>query len=276
MTMNALICITSTITAKKHDTVEELFATLKRQLSKYLGWLDRVPDGTLYESGISRKQLQLIKQNAQATLDRSVIPSEEDYKRHEKLMKEWETLEKAREEPLANRVKIMTDTSFLLSYLSGSDSNASSAKVIVNYLKTQRRHFDLCIPNLVVLELIAKLKQQHPFNKAKEQFERLLEEISESRIGINEERIDVFHIFDRYQRFSKKHLSSKLRGNDFIIATDGILIAAMILTCDRKMFEGIKKTYRDVFLITDSPKSYVGFITSFEKRKESCKLINPN
>jgi hypothetical protein len=123
--------------------------------------------------------------------------------------------------------------------------------------------------------VISKLKQKYSFKKARAEFDRLLEEICESRVALSDGKISVFEIFDRYERFSKKKLSSSLRSNDFIIATDGILIKAMILTCDRKMFEGIKKTYRDVFLISNSPKSYLSFINSFEKRKVSDTRTSP-
>jgi predicted nucleic acid-binding protein len=270
MTINALCSISSVVSERRLDTVEELVAALKHQLSNCIRWLDRVPDGTLYQCGFGPKQLKMLKKNARAALDQQVIPSEDDYKKREMMSKQWEVLEKQREEPVANRVKILIDTSFLLSYLSsGSDKNAPSCKMVVSYLKTQRKYFDLCLPNLVVLELISKLKQQYPFKKARAEFDQLLEEISDCRVALNEERMNVFHIFDRYQRFSKKKLSSNLRGNDFIIATDGILLKAMILTCDRRMFEGTKKTYRDVYRITHLPKSYFGFISAFEKRKES-------
>jgi predicted nucleic acid-binding protein len=202
----------------------------------------------------------------------SKIPSEEHYKQIEKIEKsekEFEHLQKQKESLEENRIGILTDTSFLLSYITGSDVNTPSTRVVVSFLKTQRSFFDFFLPNLVLLEMISKLKQRHSFKKARAEFDRLIEEICEGRVAVNDGKIGVFEIFERYERFSKKKLSSSLRSNDFIIATDGILAKAMILTCDRKMYEGIKKTYQSVFLITKDPKSYLNFINSFEKRKTS-------
>ena len=266
---NALIHIFSTLRTQKIRAVDELVKTLKGQLSKFIGWLDRVPDGTLMTNGITRKQLGIIKKNADEVLSWDFVPSDEHYKIIEKNIKELETIEQQKEQRAENGIRVLADTSFLLSYLSESESNASSARVIVAYLKTQRRYFDFCLPNLVLLEVISKLKQKYPFKKARSEFDQLIEEICAGRVAMNDGKIGVFDIFSRYEEFSKKKLSSSLRSNDFIIATDGILLKAMILTCDRKMHEGIKKTYRDVFFITESPKSYLHFINGFEKRKES-------
>jgi predicted nucleic acid-binding protein len=274
LTTNALMHISSYLSMRRITTVDELVKLLKDQLRKCLGWLDRVPDGTLFKRGITRKELNHIKKNAKAVLGWNIVPSNDDFEKAEASIKQWEALQQQKEQPVENRIRILADSSFLLSYLSGSDTNAPSAKVIVAYLKTQRRFFDFCLPNLVLLEVISKLKQKHSFKKARLEFERLLEEICEGRVAISDTHISVFEIFDRYERFSKKRLSSSLRSNDFIIATDGILIKAMVLTCDRKMHEGIKKTYRDAFLITESPKSYLSFINSFEKRKASSVKVS--
>jgi hypothetical protein len=139
--------------------------------------------------------------------------------------------------------------------------------VVVNYLKTQRQFFDLCLSNFVLLELISKLKQKHSFKRARAEFERLIEDIGGGRAALNDGKMTLFEIFDRYERFSRKKLSSSLRGNDFIIATDGILENAMILTCDRKMHQGLKKNYKNAFLITNSNESYLKFINGFERQK---------
>jgi predicted nucleic acid-binding protein len=166
------------------------------------------------------------------------------------------------------RIGVLRDTSFLASYLSGSEQSSASTKVVVAYLKTQRPYFDLYLPNLVLLELISKLKHRYSFKKARQKFDGLLEEISQSRVAISDGSFTMFHIFDRYEQFAKKKLSARLRSNDFFIATDAILTNAMLVTCDRKMHDAVKKSYQDVYYVTDKPASYMSFITSFEKRKE--------
>jgi predicted nucleic acid-binding protein len=274
-TTDTLIHIFSILRSRKVTEVGKLVEILKGQLRKFVGWLDRVPDGTLMAKGITRKELKMIKKGAEQVLGWDFAPSDEYYKAIEKHIEQLESLEQQKEQPAENRINILADTSFLLSYLSESETNAFSAKVIVAYLKTQHRYFDFCLPNLVLLEVISKLKQKYSFKEAREEFDRLIEEICAGRVAVSDGKIGVFDIFSRYEEFSKKKLSSSLRSNDFIIATDGILLKAMILTCDRRMHEGIKKTYRDVFFINDSPKSYLSFIKSFEKRKELSTKNDP-
>jgi predicted nucleic acid-binding protein len=266
-TLNAIMFISSILKMQKIKDIEELVGVLKDRLGKFLGWLDRVPDGTLFAHGITKEHLNNLKKSAREVMSWAVVPTDEDYKQWEKNLKEFEATENKVEEPKENRVKVLTDTSFLLSYLAESDANSSSARVIVAYLKTQQPYFDLYLPYLVLLELISKLKQKYSFKKARLEFGKLLDEISKSRVALSDGKINLYEIFDRYETFSKKKLSSSLRSNDFMIATDGILANAMILTCDRKMHDGIRKTYQDVYLVTDSNKSYLNFINNFEKRK---------
>jgi len=268
-TTDALIHISSILRTRKITDVDELVQTLKQQLGKYLQWLDRVPDGTLLSEGMTREQLKNIRDGAKAVMRWKIVPSDKDYAKLERNLQKLEAKRQQREELVENRIRVMMDTSFLLSYLSHSESNSSSTQVVVSYLKTQKRYFDLCLPNLVLLELISKLKQKHPFKRARMEFERLLDEICESRVGLSDGKMTLFEIFERYEKFSKKKLSSSLRSNDFIIATDAILAKAMFLTCDRKMHDGIKKTHADVFHITGNADSYLGFIKRFEKRKQT-------
>ncbi len=264
--INTLTFLGAVLGSRKITTVHELVDELKNQLKKTLGWLERIPDATLYDQ-FSKSQIDVIKSEASTVLSGDIIPTDAQYKKQEKNLKKWDILQEKEKQRFENRTQVMMDTSFILSYLSESDDNYESAKVIISYLKTQRRYFDLYLPNLVLLELLSKLKQQYSFKNVRIKFEALLVEISDSRLIIQEQKIGLYDIFERYQRFSKRKLSSSLKSNDFIIATDGIIANALILTCDKKMSEGIKKTYKSVFLVDKSTASYTDFIKQFEKNK---------
>jgi len=264
--VNVLILISSVLSFKEIKTIKDLVRDLKEQLSKMLIWLDRAPDGTLYGE-MSKKQVEVIKKEAKTVLSWNIIPTEKQLKTRKKNLEEWEELQQQEGERVENPVSVMMDTSFLLSYLTGDDKNSQSSNVVVGYLKTQIKFFDLFLPNFVLLELISKLKQKYPFQKARTEFNRLLGDISDNHILVKEEKLGLINIFDRYQKFSKKKLSSYLKSNDFRIATDGILNGSIILTCDKRMYDGIKKTYKNVYLIDESPKSYTKFINGFEKYK---------
>lgn len=273
--LNTLILLATILRFKKITTTKELIKELKGQLRKTLHWLERIPDATLYGE-LSKKQINVIKKEARTVLAWKMIPTDSEYKKRERNIKEWEALQNEEEQRMQNRLQVMTDTSFLLSYLSENDNNAESAKVIISYLKTQRKYFDLYLPNLVLLELVSKLKQQYSFTNARTRFENLLTEISDKRLIVKEQKMGLFDIFERYQKFSKQKLSSSLKSNDFIIATDGIISNALILTCDKKMYQGIKKTYKAVFLVDTSTNSYTNFINQFEKFKNNLlKTNNP-
>lgn len=267
-TIDTLIHIHSVLQGHQITTIPGLIRRLRAQLRKFLRWLDRVPDGTLLQYGITQQQVNNIRQGARMVLRWKMVPSAKDYATWNRHAKKLLALEKEKESVAQQRVAVLPDTSFLASYLSGSEPSSVSTKVVVAYLKTQRPYFDLYLPNLVLLELISKLKQRYSFKKARQKFDGLLEEISQSRVAVSDGSFTMFHIFDRYEQFAKRRFSSRLRSNDFFIATDAILANAM-LTCDRKMHDAVKKGYQDVYYVTDKPASYVSFINSFEKRKES-------
>lgn len=265
--INSLILIASILSHKKITTVKELVEDLKTQLQKTLKWMDRIPDGTLYNL-ISREEAKVIRRDAKTVLKWKIVPTEKEYKKHQKAIKEWEKLQDNKEERKEDRLKIMPDTSFLVSYLSGGDDNYESSKVLVNYLKTQGKYFDLYLPNFVLLEFISKLKQQHSIKVAQQKFEELIIEINNHYVVVSDQNLSLFNIFERYQKFAKKQISSQLKSNDFIIATDGILAEAVILTCDKKMYNIVWKFYKNIFLINKNPSSYTKFINAFEKAKK--------
>jgi predicted nucleic acid-binding protein len=268
-TIDTLIHVGSLLRTRRIKTLRGLVKRLRAQLRQFLGWLERVPDGTLLQHGITQEELRNIKSGAKMVLSWKMFPSERDYARWRRIYKKEQALQEKKEIPAQERIRVLADTSFFASYLAGSEVSSLSTKVIVAYLKTQRQYFDLYVPNFVLLELISKLKQKYSFKQARRKFDGLLEEISKSRVAVSEGNFTMLHIFERYEQFSKKKLSSRLRSNDFFIATDAILVNAMLLTCDRKMHDAVKKTYQDVYYITDKPSSYLSFINSFEKRKQS-------
>ncbi|MDA2922525.1 PIN domain-containing protein [Patescibacteria group bacterium AH-259-L07] len=270
--MNTLILIMSMLSHKKIETVKELVEDLKFQLQKTLKWMERIPDGSLYKI-ITKKEVDKIKKDAKEILGWKIVPTEKQYKKHEKILKEYEEVQVQKEERLDSRVKITFDTSFLLSHISKKEKNYKSTEVIVNYLTTQKKYFDIFLPNLVILEFISKLKQKkYTIRKIKKEFSTLLDNINDSYVELASDKLNLFEIFNRYQKFARKDISTKLKSNDFIIATDSVLAGSIILTCDKEMYKITKKFYNSVFLITPESNSYLKFLKKFENEKK--KLYN--
>lgn len=268
--INSLLLISSVIASSQErvTTVKQLTVELKAQLRKILQWMNRVPDGTLYDF-ISKEEIELIKKDAEIILKQKVVPNKKEYEKHQNLLKKFESLQGTKEKRAEKRLTVMPDTSLLLTYSLKNANNFESVKVLATYLKTQNKYFDLYLSNFVLLEFISKLKQQYPIGIARQEFENTIREINGNSIAISPENLTFLNIFERYQKFAKRQISSGLKSNDFIIATDGILADAIILTCDKKMYELTQKSYKNIFLINKDASSYIKFIKAFEKEKQT-------
>lgn len=265
--INVLIAIRAVLLHKKLPKTYDLVEEMQIQIKKSLKWLDRIPDGTLY-SFISKKEVDLIKKQAKEVLKWQIIPSDTEYEKMRKLGEEWDNLQLEKKDAYTQKLLVMLDTSFLLALAFDKEEKHKSVKMVADYLKNQNRYFDLRISNLVLLELLSKLKQHYSFKVASSEFESLLRRINESHILIKDEKLNMYEVFSRYKEFSRKSLSSQLKSNDFFIATEAIKEGAIFVTCDIKMFTTVKKTYKNIFLISDQSASYVKFIQEFEKLKD--------
>jgi predicted nucleic acid-binding protein len=267
--VNTLLFISNILAYKKVDKVEDLVSEIKSQLKKYLIWLDRIPDATLY-ADMSKKEVDLIKKEAKDVLGWGIILSESDLKRRSERIKEFESVQKDAMQavPADKKLVVLMDTSFLLSYVF-KDQQFDSANFIIQYLKTQKDYTILYMTNINAPELISKMNQKYQFKQTIKKFNDLLGEIADGYLMIDSgEKINIYSIFDKYKLYSRKKIAKNLRGNDFIIATEGIEHNALILTCDKPMYDNVKKFYPRIFFIDKSATSYRKFFHYFEREKE--------
>jgi len=78
--------------------------------------------------------------------------------------------------------------------------------------------------------------------------------------------LNISELFKRYKLFGKKSLSKNLKSNDFYIATEGMLLGALILTSDLDFYENVKKSYSDIFFISTESKKQDSEIDKLCKR----------
>lgn len=252
----------------KVRTLSELKEELKRELRRYIIWIEkRERDGTLLGKYTKKELNKLVKMTRQA-ISWGNVPPKKDLDSLKMEKKELLSLNN-QVRPKIKKIKILMDTSFLLSYVL-KDQNYLAVAALVGYLKPQHQYFDLYIPNFVFFELISKLKKHYRFSKAKEMIDHLFDDINSKNVYVGGIELSMLETYERYKLFSRKKISSILKGNDFMIATEGITSEALILTCDKQFYKNCRKIYKGTYLVVlDNTNDNSKFIKKFEKEREN-------
>ena len=132
-TIDTLIHLHAVLQNHRITTIPSLIRQLRSQLRKFLRWLDRVPDGTLLQRGITRQQVNSIRQGAKMVLRWKMVPSAKEYATWDRHAKKLLTLEQQKESVAQQRIGVLPDTSFLASYLSGSEPSSAHDAVKKTY-----------------------------------------------------------------------------------------------------------------------------------------------
>jgi len=254
-------------------TIKELKKKLKEDLKKYVGWIEkRERDGTLL-GRYTKKDLNKIIKTAKKIIAWEPSPPKKDLV---SLRAEKESL-LALESPIETiieKIKILMDTNLLISYIIKDEKNHLAAKILVGYLKPQQRYFELYLPNFVLFELVSQFKKYYKFSKVKENINNLLDTINPKNVYTGGIRLDMLEIYERYKLFSRKKISSRLKGNDFIIASEGMISKAMILTCDKQFYKNCRKIYKDTYFISSGNDSdFPKFVKKFEEERRELKTL---
>jgi predicted nucleic acid-binding protein len=155
----------------------------------------------------------------------------------------------------AEKFKIFFDSSFLVSLIDEKDSNHSHVSGTFNFLKSYSCGFYLYF--FVAAEVISKLVHRTKSVPKALQIFKKLEKLLIGSGGYyaGASNWSVEEIISRYKSIQKKQLKL-LQLNDFIIATEGVLLGGIILTCDSKMFKKVKPYYRQIYLIAPEASGY--------------------
>lgn len=157
-------------------------------------------------------------------------------------------------------LRIVPDSSWLIAILDDKDTHNIPANSSFGAILPYQPIF--YIPALVYLETISRLIRVNKINvkKCEEKIQKFF-----SRINFKHSTsLEMSQILEKYKTFSRVKIS-KLHPLDFYIATEGIFLNAMILTCDLRMYQYVKKYYKNIYFMTDKVK---------EKGSDLANLIN--
>lgn len=146
------------------------------------------------------------------------------------------------------RITILTDTSWLVALLDENDSHHVSAKSALGAMLPYKPIFH--VPILVSIETMSRLIRVNNISVAKCK-KMVLDLIGNTLHAKGASQMYEFkEILNRYESWKNKEIKN-LTAIDFCIATEGIGLGAKILTCDLKMYRSVKKTYKEIYFISD-------------------------
>lgn len=157
-------------------------------------------------------------------------------------------IQNAKEETFSE-VKVVPDSSWLVAIFDENDPHHIAATSSLGAIRPYGPTF--FIPALAYLETISRLIRINkiPVKKCVKKMSRLF-----SKTDCRYSRVfEISEIIEKYKRFSHMKIS-KMHPIDFYIATEGVFLNARILTCDVKMYEYVKKHYKNIYFITDMAK----------------------
>lgn len=151
--------------------------------------------------------------------------------------------------------KIFFDSSFLIALINEKDANHKFVTAIFNFAGPCSCGFYLY--SFVAAEVISKLVRQfRSVPKALQFFEKLEKILSKSgNYYCSKDIWSIDEIVKRYKKIQKKQIKF-LQFNDFFIATEGVLLGGIILTCDVKMYKKVKPYYKEIYLIAPDAHAY--------------------
>jgi predicted nucleic acid-binding protein len=146
-------------------------------------------------------------------------------------------------------LRIVPDSSWLIAVLDENDTHHIPANSSFGAMLPYNPIF--YIPSLVYLETISRLIRVNKISvkKCEQKIGKFL-----SRVNYKHSRtLEIPEILSKYKKFSRVKLS-KLHPIDFYIVTEGVFLAAKILTCDLKMYHYASKYYQNIYFMTDKIK----------------------
>lgn len=146
-------------------------------------------------------------------------------------------------------IKIFPDSSWLIASLSLKDSHHTHVEQSLGFLRPINPTF--YVSTIVIMETINGLMKSGM---------TVVNSITKVRKFIDslhcrtQKPLELERILKKYKVFAKARKIKKLTAMDFYIVTEGMLIGAKILTADKNMYRQTKKSYKDIYLISDKVK----------------------
>lgn len=155
---------------------------------------------------------------------------------------------------------ICPDSSFLVAYLNESEENHNLAESTMGFLAPHQHN--VIVSQFVYAETLSTLTKEMPVGEAIKRSKKIskIKGVKFWKGSPNYDDIEEF-----YRQNSKKGILKNLRTNDFVIVAYAMMWNALILTNDIKMFEETKKTYKDIFFLSQDSKIDNNF-DKFSKR----------
>lgn len=147
---------------------------------------------------------------------------------------------------------VLFDSSFVLALLDPRDPNFKSVKSIFGFLEPFGCRY--YIPVYVFVEVVSRtIQKEGTVAKALKKIEDFIKGLNGTpSLGSNP---NLEEIITRYKNLARKKVRF-LKSSDFIIATEGISLKALILTCDAEMYEKVIKNYNDIYFVASNAKKY--------------------
>lgn len=156
---------------------------------------------------------------------------------------------------------ILLDSSFILALLNPRDSNYKAVSGLFGFIKPYNCRFH--IPLYVFAEVVSKrIHEEKKVSNVLKGIGKFLSECGVLTVGGNP---SLEEVMNRYKRLARKKIRF-LQSNDFFIATEGILLKSIILTCDHELYEKVKHYYSDIYYVATHSKKYKDDVSKFTKR----------
>lgn len=157
---------------------------------------------------------------------------------------------------------VLFDSSFILALLNSRDSNYQAVSAIFGFIKPYNCCFH--IPAYVFAEVISKrIHQLGKVSVALKDVRKFLEQRPGVMTGGSS--LTLVDMINRYKELARKKIRF-LQSNDFFIVSEGILLKALILTCDHTMYKKVKKYYKDIYYVATHSKKYKSDASKFTER----------
>ena len=154
---------------------------------------------------------------------------------------------------------ILLDSSFLVALFDNRDPNHAAVEGVFGFMKPHNCKFH--IPLYVVSEVFSKIvHKDKKVSTAMKSIKEFIKKTSDSVIIGS--TISMEDLFGRYQNLARNKVRL-LQSNDFIIATEGMLLKCTILTCDYEMYQKVKPCYKQIYYVAAKSKKYKDDIPKF-------------
>lgn len=155
---------------------------------------------------------------------------------------------------------ICPDSSFLVAYLDESEENHNLAESAMGFLAPHQHN--IIISQFVYAETLSTLTKKMPVGEAIKRLKKI-NKIKGAKLWRGSPNYDDIEEF--YKQNARKRILKELRTNDFVIVAYAMMWNALILTNDIKMFEETKRTYKDIFFLSQDSRIDNNF-DKFSKR----------